>query len=254
MSLFDVSGRHVVVTGASSGLGRHFATLLARRGARVAACARRVDRLADLCAELAGEGHVAQPFAMDVTDAGSVEAALAAAGDALGPIDVLVNNAGIALAKPALEVEADEWDRLMDTNLKGAWLVARDVARRMQAQGTGGSIVNIASIAGFHPAGRLSAYATSKAALIHLTRSLALELARAAIRVNAIAPGYFETDINRDFLGSEAGASLRQRIPQRRFGRPQDLDGVLLLLASEASAYMTGSVLVVDGGHLQAGL
>lgn len=253
MNPFDVSGRHILVTGASSGLGRHFATLLATRGARVSMCARRLDRLDELCTQLAAAGHVARPFAMDVADASSVETALDAACAASGGLDVVVNNAGVALAKPALEVSETDWDRLMDTNLKGAWLVAQGSARRMRGSG-GGSIINIASITGLRTAGRLSTYATSKAALIHLTRSLALELARHDIRVNAIAPGYIQTDINRDFLDSEAGLELRNRIPQRRFGQPEDLDGVLLLLASSASAYMTGSVLTVDGGHTQSGL
>ena len=253
MNPFDVSGLHALVTGASSGLGRHFACVLARHGARVTVCARRTGRLDDLGAELAAAGHQVRPCAMDVTDAASVETALDDACAALGGLDVVVNNAGMALAKPALDVTEADWDRLMDTNLKGAWRVAQGAARRMRDSG-GGSIVNIASITGLRTAGWLSTYATSKAALIHLTRSLALELARHDIRVNAIAPGYIQTDINRDFLASAAGTDLKNRIPQRRFGRPDDLDGALLLLASPASAYMTGSVLVVDGGHTQSAL
>ena len=253
MNPFDLSGMHALVTGASSGLGRHFASVLARHGARVSVCARRTDRLEDLCAELAAAGHEARPCGMDVTDTGSVESALDEACIALGGLDVVVNNAGMALAKPALEVTEADWDRLMDTNLTGAWRVAQGAARRMREAG-GGSIVNIASITGLRTAGRLSTYATSKAALIHLTRSLALELARHDIRVNAIAPGYIQTDINHDFLASEAGTNLRNRIPQRRFGQPEDLDGALLLLASDASRWMTGSVIVVDGGHICAEL
>jgi len=253
MNRFDIAGRVALVTGASSGLGLHFATTLARAGAPVAVCARRVERLTELCATLAGEGLVAQPFAMDVTDAGSVEAALDAAVSHFGRLDVVVNNAGLAFTRAALEVEESDWDRLMDTNLKGAWLVARGAGRRMRASG-GGSIVNIASITGLRTAGQLSVYATSKAALVHLTRNLALELARDGIRVNAIAPGYIETDINREFFETPAGEALIRRIPQRRLGQPEDLDGALLLLASAASAYMTGTVLVVDGGHLQSGL
>ena len=153
----------------------------------------------------------------------------------------------------ALDVSGDDWDRLMDTNLKGAFLAAQGAARRMRETG-GGSIVNIASIAGIRVAGRLSTYGASKAALLHLTRSLALELARDGVRVNAIAPGYIETDINRDFFATPAGEALVKRVPQRRLGQPADLDGALLLLASDAGAYMTGSVVVVDGGHLQTGL
>ena len=253
MDPFDIRGRVALVTGASSGLGRHFASLLAQRGASVVACARREEALAELADEVAAAGGrlTAQP--MDVTDAAGIDAALDAAVAGHGRLDILVNNAGVAMTKSALDVAEDDWDRLMDTNLKGAFLAAQGAARRMRGTG-GGSIVNIASIAGIRVAGRLSTYGASKAALVHLTRSLALELAREGVRVNAIAPGYIETDINRDFFATPAGEALVKRVPQRRLGRPSDLDGALLLLASDAGAYMTGSVVVVDGGHLQSGL
>ncbi|HUC63083.1 MAG TPA: SDR family oxidoreductase, partial [Alphaproteobacteria bacterium] len=177
-----------------------------------------------------------------------------AAAKALGPIAILVNNAGTAVTRRALEVSEADWDKVMGVNLRGAWLMAQEVARQMQRQGTGGSIVNIASVAGLRTVGQLSTYGASKAALTHLTGSLALELARDGIRVNAIAPGYIETEINSDFFKTEAGARLIQRIPQRRLGTPSDLDGVLLLLASDASAFMTGSTVVVDGGQMQSSL
>jgi NAD(P)-dependent dehydrogenase (short-subunit alcohol dehydrogenase family) len=166
----------------------------------------------------------------------------------------VVNNSGVASTQAALDLDPADWDRILDTNTKGAWLVARAAARRLIDAGRGGSIVNIASIAGLRVAGRLAPYAASKAALLQLTKALALEWARYGIRVNAIAPGYVETDLNRDFLASDAGKAITARIPQRRVGRPEDLDGALLLLASDASAYMTGSTIVVDGGHLQSTL
>jgi NAD(P)-dependent dehydrogenase (short-subunit alcohol dehydrogenase family) len=158
------------------------------------------------------------------------------------------------LTKGVLEASESDWDQILDTNLKGAWLVAQAVARHMADHKQGGSIVNIASITGLRVAGQVSAYATSKAALLHLTRSMALELARHKIRVNAIAPGYIATELNQDFFASPAGEALIKRIPQRRLGQPEELDGALLLLASNASSYMTGSTIVVDGGHLQSSL
>ena len=163
-------------------------------------------------------------------------------------IDILVNNAGIVIAKPALELSVTDWDVTVATNLRGAFLVAQAAAKRMAESG-GGSIVNIASIAGLRTGGHIAAYAASKAGLIHLTKNLAVELARSKVRVNALAPGYIETELNADFFASKAGEELIRRIPQRRLGRPEDLDGPLLLLASDASRYMTGTVLVVDGGH-----
>ncbi len=165
---------------------------------------------------------------------------------------MLVNNAGVALTKPALEMDVADWDKVMATNLRGAWLVAQETARHMSRFGHGGSIINIASILGLGAAGQIPAYCASKAGLINLTKALAVELARHDIRVNALAPGYVLTDINEEFLTSSAGETLKKRIPQRRFGSVEDLEGPLLLLASEASAYMTGSVLVIDGGQTAA--
>lgn len=250
----DLAGRVALVTGASGGLGRHFAGCLAAAGAKVALCARRLDRLTDAVADIRRSGGRALAFALDVTDGASVRQAVAEAEAELGPLSILVNNAGVALTAPALETPEADWDRVLATNLKGAWLVAQAAATVMVRHGHGGSIINIASILGLRTAARVPAYAASKAGLVHLTRTLALELSRHGIRVNALAPGYIETDLNRDFLDSEAGRALMRRVPQRRFGRPGDLDGALLLLASDQASYITGAVLTVDGGHTVSGL
>ncbi|HQW38692.1 MAG TPA: SDR family oxidoreductase, partial [Usitatibacteraceae bacterium] len=215
-------------------------------GAVVVACARRADRLE----ALVRDGSAAYAVALDVTDPASVEAAVRRAVELAGPIDILVNNAGVADTKASLELTEADWRRVLDTNLDGAWRVAQAVAKAMVAARRGGSIVNIASILGLRQATHLLAYAAAKAALVQVTRSLALEWARHGIRVNAIAPGYVVTEMNRDFFASDAGQAVVKRIPQRRVGSPRDLEGALLLLASDAGAYMTGSVVVADGGHL----
>lgn len=245
---YDLSDRTAIVTGASTGLGRHFALTLARAGAKVALAARRLDNLTEAAHEIEAFDGRALPVALDVTDVESVRACVTAAETELGPISILVNNAGLAVDKPALDQEESDWDAVLDTNLKGAWLMAQEVARHMARLGHGGSIINIASVLGLTGTGRVPAYCASKAGLINLTRALAVDLARERIRVNAIAPGYIETDFNAAFRASEAGQAMVKRIPERRFGTPADLDGALLLLASDASQYMTGSVVVVDGG------
>ena len=252
--LIDLSGKAALVTGASSGLGRHFALALALAGAKVAVAARRVDALEDVCDEIMEAGGEAVAVPLDVTDPASVSTAVEDAVVGLGGIDILVNNAGVTDARPLLDTDGDAWDRVLDTNLKGAFLVARAAADAMRERGQGGAIVNIASILGLRVAGQVAAYAASKAGLVHLTKAMALELARHRIRVNALCPGYVETDLNRDFFASDAGQALVRRIPQRRLGRPEDLDGPLLLLCSDAGAYMTGAVLAVDGGHLVSSL
>lgn len=249
---FRLDGRVALVTGASSGLGAHFARTLAEAGAAVALAARRTDRLAALVDEIGPKRAHAVP--MDVTDARSVRAAFDAIAAWRGAPDVLVNNAGVAVSRPALEQSEADWDGVLDTNLKGAWLVAQEAARRLVAAGRPGAVVNIASITGERVAGGVAPYCASKAALLQLTRALALDLAGHHIRVNAIAPGYVATELNRDFLASAPGQRLMARIPQKRFGEPADLDGALLLLAGDAGRFMTGSVVAVDGGHLVSSL
>ena len=251
--LFSLDGQCALVTGASGSLGRHFAIVLARAGASVAVAARRVDELETVAAEIRAAGGEAAAVALDVTDAGSIGTAFSAAEEKLGRVTVLINNAGIAVTKPLLDYDEADWDKVMDTNLKGAWLVAQEAARRMAKAG-GGNIINIASILGLRAVGTVPAYCASKAGLIHLTRAMALELARYDVRVNTLAPGYIETDLNRDFFASEAGQAMINRIPQQRLGQPEDLDGSLLLLASDASRYMTGTVVAVDGGHMVSSL
>jgi len=212
--------------------------------------ARRADRLQSLQAELAATGVTAKAIDLDVQSAESVAAALEAAG----PLDVVVNNAGISIVKPALEMPEKDWDAVVDTNLRGAWLVAQGAARRWAAEKRPGSIVNIASILGLRTIGQVAPYNASKAGLIHLTQALAMEWARYKIRVNAICPGYIETEMNSAFWKTPGGQKLIERIPQRRIGKPEELDGALLLLASDAGAFMTGSVVTVDGGHTVSSL
>ncbi|TWA81430.1 NAD(P)-dependent dehydrogenase (short-subunit alcohol dehydrogenase family) [Azospirillum brasilense] len=248
--ILSLTNRTALVTGASAGLGRHFAGVLAAAGARVALAARRRESLDAAVAEIEAAGGQAVAVPLDVTDAASVRDGVRMAASALGGLDILVNNAGTTVSKAALDHAEEEWDRVIDTNLKGAFLTAQEAARVMREQGRGGSIVNIASILGLRVAGHVAAYAASKAGLVQLTQALALEWARYGIRVNALAPGYMETDLNRDFLATDAGQALIRRVPQRRLGRLADLDGPLLLLCSDASAYMTGAVVPVDGGHL----
>jgi NAD(P)-dependent dehydrogenase (short-subunit alcohol dehydrogenase family) len=250
----SLAGSIALVTGASAGLGRHFAAVLARAGAAVAVVARRLEPLADLSHDIEASGGKAFVARMDVTDSKSVRAALDRIESALGIPNILVNNSGLAVSKSLLEQTEGDWDAVMDTNLKGAFLVATETARRLRARRRGGSIINIASIVGIRPAVALGPYAASKAGLAQLTRSMALEFARFDIRVNAIAPGYFETEMNKEFFTTPQGAELIKKIPQRRLGKLEDLDGALLLLASEQSRYMTGSVIVVDGGHVVSSL
>jgi NAD(P)-dependent dehydrogenase (short-subunit alcohol dehydrogenase family) len=250
----DLSGKSALVTGASGGLGRHFADVLAAAGAKVAVAARRSDLAAAACEAIGRRGGTAVPIHLDVTERASIARAVSETAAAFGAIDILVNNAGVAANQAFLDLDEGEWDRVVDTNLKGAFAVAQAVARRMREQGSGGAIVNIASILGLRVAGGVSAYLASKAGLVHLTKAMALELARYGIRVNALCPGYMETDLNRDFFAGEAGQALIRRIPQRRLGRPEELDGALLLLCSDAASYMTGSVIAVDGGHLVSSL
>lgn len=246
--------RVALITGASSGLGAHFARRLAAEGARVVLVARRIEALETQKADIEAAGGKAMVLGVDVADEPSVRAAFSTLGEKGICVDIVVNNAGISQASPALTMAADDWGRVVDTNLKGVFLVAQAAARQMKAAGRSGSIINIASILGHRVAGNLAAYAASKAGVVRLTEVLALEWARHGIRVNSLCPGYVETDLNRAFFASEAGVALIRRIPQRRLGSPSELDGALLLLASDAGSYITGSSIVVDGGHLVSSL
>ncbi len=246
----DLTGRTALVTGASSGLGRHFAGVLSRAGAAVALAARRVDKLEEVAAPIRSEGGRAVTVRLDAGDAASVRAAVAQASEQLGGLDILINNAGTTVSRPLLELTEADWDSVVDVNLKGCFLVAQEAARAMVQGGRGGSIVNVASILGLRVAAQLAPYVASKAGLVRLSEALALELSRHRIRVNALCPGYIETDINRAFFATPPGEALIKRIPQRRLGRMQELDGPLLLLCSDAGSYVTGATLAVDGGHL----
>jgi NAD(P)-dependent dehydrogenase (short-subunit alcohol dehydrogenase family) len=245
----NLTGHCALVTGASGTFGAHFARVLAASGARVVLAARRTELLAALAMELSAGGAAVATVPLDVTSAESVAAAFLAVPTEFGVPDIVINNAGASHAALALDQSEEDWDRVVDTNLKGAFLVAQEAARRLIAAGRGGSIINIASVLGLRQAATVAPYAASKAGLIQLTRELALEWARHDIRVNAIAPGYFLSDLNREFFATQAGEALVKRVPQRRLGEPADLDGALLLLASDASRFMTGAVLSVDGGH-----
>jgi NAD(P)-dependent dehydrogenase (short-subunit alcohol dehydrogenase family) len=242
--VFNLAGKTALITGASSGLGAHFAAVLAGAGANLILAARRTEALERIAAAAQAQGVQAQILKLDVT------APIAS----LPCVDILINNAGVVRNGAALEQTEADWDSVIDTNLKGMFLVAQAAARAMRAAGRPGTIINIASILGLRQAGAVLPYAVSKAGVIQMTKTLALELARHNIRVNALAPGYFDTELNRDFWNTEPGQALIRRIPQRRLGQLPDLDGPLLLLASDASRYMTGTVLAIDGGHLVSSL
>ena len=240
-------GKRVLITGASSGLGLHFAQILARSGAEVTLSARRLNKVQEAAEEIRKGGHVAEAMELDVRDNSSVTKAFLA-----DPYDVVINNAGISGSGRALEMKIEEFESVLQTNLLGVFAVAQAAAQKMSSRG--GSIINIASILGLRVAGQVCAYTATKAAIVQLTKALALEWARYHIRFNAICPGYTETPFKKAFFKSEAGQALSRRIPQRRLGQISDLDTPLLLLASDASSYMTGSILVVDGGHLVSSL
>jgi NAD(P)-dependent dehydrogenase (short-subunit alcohol dehydrogenase family) len=246
MNVTDLTGKTALVSGASGGLGAHFAEILAKSGADVIIGARRESELRKVADRIIANGGRCRTVHLDVADCASIERL----GQEVASIDILVNNAGLVRQAGALSVTEADWDNVIDTNLKGMFFLAQQAGRMMRDQGRGGSIINIASILGLRQAGGVLSYAVSKSGAIQLTKSLALELARYDIRVNALAPGYLETELNSEFFQSEAGQAMIRRIPQRRLGRLDDLNGPLLLLAGDASAYMTGSVITVDGGHL----
>lgn len=247
----DLKHKTVLITGASSGLGAGFAEIFARHGARLALAARRVEKLEALKRKLVDGGAEVQVVALDVTDENAVEAAV----NAVTPgIDILVNNAGVATFGRSLEISASDWDKTLDTNLRGLFLVAQAVARRMEREGTGGSIVNISSITALRASRGLAAYSASKAGASHLTKCLALDWAAHGIRVNALCPGYIETEMNAGFFETPEGLALIARTPMKKIGRISDLEGPLLLLASDAGRHITGIDLPVDGGHLVSSL
>lgn len=253
-SWFALDDQIAVVTGASSGLGRHFASVLALNGCKVALLARRQERLEELATDLEKKGATAKPFAVDVTDDDAVRETFDKIKLELGTVSVLVNNAGIGLPGSFLDEPAEQTSRVFNVNQQAVWNVAQEAARQMVEAGNGGSIINIASILGLRVLPGASSYAVSKAAVIQMTKSIALELARYNVRANAIAPGYFATEMNDDFLASKDGEKILRRSPMRRAGQYEELDGVLLLLASSRSSFMTGAVIPVDGGHLISSL
>ena len=250
LDAFRLDGKIAFVTGASSGLGAHFARTLAAAGATVAIGARRVDKLEALADEIGKDGGRAHALPLDVTDPASIKAAYDAIAAQLGPVDIVVNNAGIPVTSRFLSITEEQWRSLMDVNLDGVFRVGQEAARRMKAAGNGGSIINIASILAFGVIKTLAPYSASKAAVVQLTRAMALELAPDNIRVNAIAPGYIRTEMNSDFFDTDAGKRLIAGVPFRRLGEPEELDGALLLLASKAGSFMTGTTITIDGGHL----
>ena len=245
---FSLNGRIALVTGASSGIGRVLAKALSDAGARVIAVARRADRLATLVSEIEGAGGIALAAQADVADQKSVERAFDAAEAAFGTVDVVVSNAGVTDARNFLKIEPEARDRVLDTNIRGVWNVGQTGARRLVEAGRGGSIINVASVLGLGVQPGLASFCASKGAVIQLTRAMAIDLVRHGIRVNALAPGWFKTELNDAYFESPAGVELVARMPARRLGRIEELIGPVVLLASDAGSFMNGSVLVVDGG------
>jgi NAD(P)-dependent dehydrogenase (short-subunit alcohol dehydrogenase family) len=250
--IFDLHGKVALVTGASSGLGARFAEVLAENGASVVLVARRADRLNALEARIEKSGGKASAVEADVRDRAAMRAAFDAAEKTFGTVTILVNNAGVVSSGRAIDLAEEEWRRVLSTNLDAVFFCAQEAARRMLAAGKGGAIVNIASVLGFGIDKGVIAYATAKAGVIQLTKALALELAFKGVRVNAIAPGWIVTDLNRDYLQSERGLALKREIPIGRFGEERDLDGPLLLLVSDAGRFVTGATIVADGGQMIA--
>jgi len=250
---FDLTGKTALITGASSGLGARFARLLADNGAQVVLASRRVERMKELRAEIEAAGGEAHVVALDVTDNTMIEAAIAQAETDAGPIDILINNSGVSTTQRLVDVAPEDYDFVFDTNTRGAFFVAQAVARRMIARsretpGRPARIINIASVAGIKVLAQIGLYCMSKAAVVQMTKAMALEWGRYDINVNAICPGYIETELNAHHWQTEAGQKLVQVLPRRRVGKPEDLDGVILLLASEQSGFINGAVIAADDG------
>jgi 3-oxoacyl-[acyl-carrier protein] reductase len=250
--LFDLGGRVALVTGASSGLGARFAEVLAANGAAVGLVARRRDRLAEVKSRIDAAGGRSVAVEANVLDRAAVNRAFDAVEAAFGTVTILINNAGVAHSNRAVDMPETEWRRVLGTNLDAVFFCAQEAAKRMLAASKPGAIVNIASILGFGVSKGVVAYATAKAGVVQMTKALGLELAFKGIRVNAIAPGWFVTDLNRDYLTSEAGDKLRREIPVGRFGQDGDLDGAILLLVSDAGRFIVGTTIVADGGQMVA--
>jgi NAD(P)-dependent dehydrogenase (short-subunit alcohol dehydrogenase family) len=246
--MFDLTGHNALITGGGSGIGKHFAQVLARHGATAVVAGRRREKLDATAAGIRAHGGRAFIVEMDVARAPSIVAAIDEAEKAAGTIDILINNAGIVGTKSALDTTEEEWDAVIATNLKGCWLCARQIAGKLIAQKKQGSIINVASILGLVTQKGTAPYSTAKAGLIHLTRILASEWVRHGIRVNALAPGYIATEMAEGFFATPRGEKVIQLIPQRRVGTVDDLTVPMLLLASDASSYMTGTTIAIDGG------
>ncbi|MDP2366811.1 SDR family oxidoreductase [Rhodoferax sp.] len=252
----DLSGRVAFVTGASSGLGAQFARTLARAGAAVVLASRRIDKLKDLRAEIEGEGGDAHVIALDVTDHDSIKSAVAHAETEVGSIDILVNNSGVGTTQRIQDVSQEDFDYVFNTNVKGAFFVAQEVGKRMLARArgaapgtyTGGRIINVASMAGLRPFPQIGVYAMSKAAVVQMTKAMALEWGRFDINVNAICPGYIDTEINHHQWKTEQGQKLVQMLPRKRVGQPQDLDALIVMLCADESHFINGAVISADDG------
>src|SRR5699024_2094081 len=254
-SRFSLQDRTALVTGASSGLGWNFAKVLAKAGAAVIVTARRKDRLDILVKEIEADGGKALAIPLDVTNGESISAVFDQSEATFGVVDLLINNAGIGDPQPFISMDETSWDTMMEVNLKSVWRISQEASKRLIAAKKEGSIINIASILGLRVAHQLSHYATAKAGVVQLTKALSLELAKHNIRVNALAPGYFLTEINEEFFSTEQGQNfIQRRVPMRRLGKVDELSGPLLLLASDAGSFMTGSIINVDGGHLNNSL